>query len=120
MVSFLWLLVSVLLVIGLAYWFTRYVAGRGLLGPTQSGRRMEVLGQLALGRDQKLVLIQAGGRCLLLGVSSASITLLAELTEEEAAAWRETPEGKTEGGTAPGAAGFREALQKMMEQRGRR
>ena len=38
------------------------------------------------------------------------------LSEEEAAAWREAPE--TRSGT--GTPGFREALQKMLEQKGRR
>ena len=115
-VSFLWLLASVLVVIGMAYWFTRFVAGRGGFGPLPAGGSMKTQGQLALGRDQKLVLVQAGGRWFLLGVTGANISALAEFTEEEAAAWREAPE--TRGGT--GTAGFQEALQKMLEQKGRR
>ena len=115
-VSFLWLLVSVLVVIGLAYWFTRFVAGRGGFGPLQTGGHMEVVSQLTLGRDQKLLLVRAGGRWFLLGVTGANISALAEFTEEEAAAWRREPEAKS--GTA--SPGFREALQKMLEQKGRR
>jgi len=44
--SFLWMLVCVVLIIGLAYWFTKYVAGRGALGAFSAGRRMEVLDRL--------------------------------------------------------------------------
>lgn len=114
MASFLWMLVCVVLIIGLAYWFTKYVAGRGALGAFTGGRRMEVLDRLPLGRDQSVVLARVGGRYLLLGAGTAGVTLLAELTEEEAAAWK-TPE------TAEGEkTGFKEAFLSMMKQRERR
>lgn len=107
---FLWLIVCVALVIALAFWFTRFAAGRGVFGAVRTGKQMEVQGQLPLGRDQKLVLVQAGGRWLLLGVTAASITTLAEFTEEEAAAWREPPETAAK-------PGFKEALRMAMEQK---
>lgn len=111
--SFLWMLVCVVLIIGLAYWFTKYVAGRGALGAFSGGRRMEVLDRLALGRDQSVVLARVGERYLLLGAGTAGVTLLAELSEEEAAAWK-TPEAA---GEKPG---FKEAFLTMMKQRERR
>lgn len=111
--SFLWMLVCVVLIIGLAYWFTRYVAGRGALGAFSGERRMEVLDRLPLGRDQSVILARVGVRYLLLGAGTAGVTLLAELTEEEAA-WK-PPE--TAGGEKPG---FKEALFSMMKQRERR
>lgn len=112
--SFLWMLVCVVLIIGLAYWFTRYVAGRGALGAFSGGRRMEVLDRLPLGRDQSVILARVGERYLLLGAGTAGVTLLAELSGEEAAAWR-TPE--TAEGEKPG---FQEAFLTMMKQRERR
>ena len=112
--SFLWMLVCVVLIIGLAYWFTKYMAGRGALGAFSAGRRMEVLDRLPLGRDQSLLLVRAGGRHLLLGVGTAGVSLLAELTEEEAAAWRR-PE--TEDEMRPG---FKDAFLTIMKQKGRR
>lgn len=112
--SFLWMLVCVVLIIGLAYWFTRYVAGRGALGAFAGGRRMEVLDRLPLGRDQSVVLARVGERYLLLGAGTAGVTLLAELTGEEAAAWR-TPEAAE--GEKPG---FKEAFLTVMKQRERR
>ena len=113
--SLLWMLVCVVLIIGLAYWFTKYVAGRGGFGVFQAGRQMEVLDQLPLGRDQRVVLARAGGRYLLLGATPAGITLLAELTEEEAAAWkRESPQA------AEGKPGFKEAFTAALKQRERR
>ena len=69
--SFLWMLVCVVLIIGLAYWFTKYVAGRGALGAFSGGRRMEVLDRLPLGRDQNLILARVGERYLLLGAGTA-------------------------------------------------
>ena len=54
--SLLWLIICIVMVIGLAYWFTKYVAGRGLSVPGQKGSGMEILARLNLGRDQSLVL----------------------------------------------------------------
>ena len=112
--SFLWMLVCVVLIIGLAFWFTRFVAGRGALGAFSGGRRMEILDRLPLGRDQSVVLARVGERYLLLGAGTAGVTLLAELTGEEAAAWKppETAEGEKPG--------FKEAFLTMMKQKERR
>lgn len=112
--SFLWMLVCVVLIIGLAYWFTRYMAGRGAMGAFSAGRRMEILDRLPLGRDQSVILARVGERYLLLGTGSAGVTLLAELTGEEAAAWRR-PEAAD--GPRPG---FKDAFLTMMKQKGRR
>lgn len=111
--SFLWLLVCVVLIAGLAYWFTKHVAGRGAFGALSGKRQMEVLDRLPLGRDQSVVLARVGERYLLLGAGTAGIALLAELTAEEAASWR--PPQAPEGGP-----GFKEALVTMMEQKRRR
>ena len=113
--SFLWLIICVVLIIGLAYWFTRFVAKRGGFGAFQAGRQMEILDQLLLGRDQRMVLARAGGRYLLLGATPAGITLLAELTEEEAAAWKREPPRAAEG-----KPGFKEAFTAVLGQRERR
>ncbi|MCI9644145.1 MAG: flagellar biosynthetic protein FliO [Oscillibacter sp.] len=112
--SFLWMLACVVLIIGLAYWFTKYVAGRGALGAFSGGRRMEVLDRLPLGRDQSVVLARVGERYLLLGAGTAGVTLLAELTGEEAAAWK-APETAAEG-----KPGFQEAFLNILKQRERR
>ena len=112
--SFLWMPVCVVMIIGLAYWFTKYAAGRGALGAFSGGRRMEVLDRLPLGRDQSVVLARVGERYLLLGAGTAGVTLLAELTGEEAAAWK-PPEA--EAGEKPG---FKEAFLTIMKQRERR
>lgn len=74
---------------------------------------MEVLDRLPLGRDQSVVLARVGERYLLLGAGTAGITLLAELTAEEAASWK-PPE------TAGERPGFKEAFLTVMKQKGRR
>lgn len=113
MASLLWVVFSVVLIIGLAYWFTRYVGRHGMPGGFQADKRMAVLAQLSLGRDQRLAAVQVAGRYFLLGITAGQITLLAELTEEEAAQWQvpRTPEGQT---------GFRDALREVLRQKGRR
>ena len=90
LVSLLGMLISVALIIGLAYWFTRCIAGgkhMGALGLYQRNEQLRILAQTQLGRDQRLAVVQAGERYLLLGVTPQNISLLAELTEEEAQVW---------------------------------
>ena len=83
-VSLLWMIVSIAVIIGLAYWFTRYVAGRGAWGafaPMKVGAGLELLAQLPLGREQKLIVAQVGERFFLLGVTASEISMLAELRQ---------------------------------------
>ena len=95
--SLLWVLVCVILILGLAYWFTKYIGGRGKLGGAFGAGRgteqLKVLARLTLGRDQALAIVQAGERYFLLGVTASAISTLAELTGEEAEVWlkREEP-----------------------------
>ena len=119
LLSLAWMVVCVLVIAVLAYWVTKYVAGRGGLGafgPLKMGEGLEILAQLPLGRDQRVVVARAGERFLLLGVTAAQITLLTELTEEEAALWRDQSgtAGKRE------TPSFREALNTVLRQKGRR
>lgn len=117
--SLLWMIVSVVIIIGLAYWFTKYVAGRGGLGafgPLKAGIGLEVLAQMPLGREQKLIVAQAGERCFLLGVTASEISMLAEFTAEEAALWRRSTETEDQSETPS----FRQALNTVLRQKGRR
>ena len=100
----LWTICAILGVLVLAYLFTRYVAGRGQGGgPSRLGKRMlTILDQVAVGKDQRL----------LLGVTQGSITCLEKLTAEEAEAWM----GGADGAAAP-KMGFQEALHSVLEQR---
>ena len=115
LLSLVWMLVCVVVIIVLAYLFTKYVAGRGIGTVNLSGSqdRFKVLSRLSLGRDQSAVLVKAGEKYLLLGVAPSGITLLAELTAEEAASWEPPPAGQE--GT-----GFKEAFLTIMKQKGRR
>lgn len=83
------------LIVAMAYLFTRHVVGRGLYNPlstTGKGTYFEVLEQLPLGKEQRLVLVRGGETCFLLAVGRDHSTMLRELTEEEAAQWkRQTP-----------------------------
>ena len=115
--SLLWVLICVLCIIGLAYWFTKYVVGRTGLGRTVQGTgRIEVLARTMLGKDQQLLLVRAGGRIFLLGATAAGITSLAEFTTEEAAAFTDGDGGTGE--EQPPS--FKEALQKVIQQKMKR
>ena len=96
----LWTICAILGVLVLAYLFTRYVAGRGQGGgPSRLGKRMlTILDQVAVGKDQRLLLVRAGETYYFLGVTQGSITCLEKLT------------------AAP-KMGFQEALHSVLEQR---
>ncbi len=114
--SLLWMVICVLAVAVLAYLVTRYVAGRGGAFGWKMGGGLEVLAQLPLGREQKLLVAQAGERYFLLGVTASRIELLAEFTAEEAALWRDRA-GTEETSATPS---FRQALNTVLRQKGRR
>ena len=86
--SLVGMLLTTVAVLALAYLVTRWVAQRGTSGlPGPAGQDLKVLWQVSLGKAERLVLVRLDQRCLLLGVTSGGISLLAELTEEEAAKW---------------------------------
>lgn len=113
--SLLGILLVLLLVLGGCYLFTRW-AGVGLggrLGLTPSGGRLRVLERLPVGRDQALLVVEAANRHFLLGSSPSGLSLLAELTEEEAGLWTSPP---PPGGGQQGP-DFRQWLGKLREKK---
>lgn len=94
----IWSLLGMLAVVGailaMAYWCTRFVGRHGWAGFGGQGSAgfggvrqrgsLNVLRQMNIGRGERLLLIRLGNRCLLLGVTNGTITVLAELSEEEA------------------------------------
>ena len=112
LLSLIWLLVCVLAVVVLAYLFTRYVAGRGgTIGVPGGTERFRVLARLSLGREQSAVLVKAGEKYLLLGVTASGITLLKDLTPEEAEAVYALPPDQ------PPPPSFGEALRAVLKQK---
>ena len=111
------LLVAVVLIMGLAYLFTRYVAGNQNLVKRrgQNQKMLNIVEQTYVGRDRQVVLMQAGDRFFLLGNTPTQITTLAELSAEEVAAWREKERQTGEDGQT-----FTQTLQEIIKQRGRR
>ncbi|MCI8557807.1 MAG: flagellar biosynthetic protein FliO [Lachnospiraceae bacterium] len=69
------------IIIYLSYICSKYL-GKGL-ARGGSSQYMRMLDQLIVGQNRTLVIVQAGGRYLLLGVSSDKIETLAELSEED-------------------------------------
>jgi flagellar protein FliO/FliZ len=93
--SLLWVVICILVILGAAYWFTRHVVGNGLYHPDgvgAKGRGMEILAQLSLGKDQRLLVARVGEHCYLLGVCAGGISNLAEIGAEEAELWKAAPE----------------------------
>ena len=101
--SLLGVLAVVILILYLAYAATRWIGLHGAPGgaaalPRAGGSgSLRILAHLAVGRNERLVLVRLGARCLLLGVTERQITVLRELGEDEAAQWS----GEAESGAPP-------------------
>lgn len=90
LVALLWLLISVVIILGLAYWVTRRIAGAASAGRYPiwtKEREMRVLAQLPLGKAGALIMVRVHDRYFLLGVATGGISAIAEFTEQEAAVW---------------------------------
>ena len=114
--ALLWVVFCVIVIVGLAYWFTRYVATRGFPGALggQGSERLKVLDRVSLAKDGALMLVQAGERYFLLGVTPAGITTVAEFTAEEAACWTTAQEEQ------PAPPSFLEAMRTVIQQKKQR
>lgn len=113
LISVIWLLVCVVAIAVLAYLFTRYIAGRGIgaMGLSGGSEQFKVLCRLSLGREQSAALVRAGEHYLLLGVTPSQVSLLAELTAEEARAlYAPKPD-------QPAPPSFSEALRTVLKQK---
>ena len=88
--SLIGVLFSILFILFLAYLFTKYVVGRSTLGISAEKKTLGelcVLTQVSVGRGEQLVLVKLHARCLLLAVTSTGISVLTELSQEEAEPW---------------------------------
>ena len=115
LLSLLWMLLCVVVIVALAYVFTRYIAGRGGMGlkGVSGGGRLRVLLRLSIGREQSVVLVQAGEKYLLLGVASSGVSVLERLTKEEA-------QQVCPNLDQPPPPGFKEAFGEVLRQRKQR
>lgn len=88
--SLLGVLTMVVLILFLAWAATRWIGTHsvpGLGAVPGGGGKLRLLGQLAVGRNERLVVVRLERRCYLLGVTEHGITLLRELEDDEAAPW---------------------------------
>ncbi len=104
------MLAAVAVILALSYWTTRWVGRSGLAGPAGGlgDEKLRVLRRLRLGQNEQAVLVRLHRRVLLLGVAAGGVSLLCELTPEEAAGWLDGPEDTS----ADGQPSFLEALQR--------
>ena len=102
-------------IIGLAYWFTRYIVGGNQMrsmGLLQKNDQLLVLAQTPIGKDQRLAVVQAGTRYFVVGITAQNISMLAELSEDEAALWQKSQSEKGHAQAPAFQQAFMDALQK--------
>lgn len=91
-------LLTIIAILVLAYLATRYMSKLKFGGFKMTGGgsgHMKILDQLSVGQDMRILLVQAGTRYLLLSAAASGISLLKELSDEEAALWLCEPEEQT-------------------------
>ena len=77
--------VGILVIMGLIFagaYYTTKLLGKHYSLQIASSRELKVIDKLTLGRDRYLLIVEAGGKALLLGVSPQNIEALAELDSE--------------------------------------
>lgn len=94
-----------------SYLFTRLAAKKLQPGFDGGKSRIRVLDRAVLGQDKTLAVVKIGARVFLIGVASAQISLLSELSEEEAALWDDPQEG----GVSGEISGFSQLLRQTYE-----
>lgn len=117
----LWALFVTCLILALAYWFTRHVVGTmagGKLtrGKLARGRRITVLEQVPVGKDQRLLLVRVGEQLYLFGAAPGGFTNLGEVPQELLDEDQNTT-GSNSTGTL--SENFAQALRRVLEQRKR-
>ncbi len=112
----LWALLVTCLILALAYWFTRHVVGSMAGGKLARGRRITVLEQVSVGKDQRLLLVRVGERLYLFGAAPGGFTNLGEVPKELLDD-DETTTGGNSNGTM--SENFAQALRRILEQRKR-
>ena len=81
------MLAATVIILFLAWAASRWIAQRGGASGFGGTEEFRILYQLPLGRTERLVILRAGTRCYLLGVTESNITLLKEWDGEEAEIW---------------------------------
>lgn len=100
LISLLGMLVVVGAILVLAWWATKQIAQRpglqGFGGRLPNGE-ISILAQMPLGREQRLVVVECAARYFLLGVTEHNISMLSELSEEDAQRWKQEQENSAPG-----------------------
>jgi len=116
--TLLGMLLTLVAILVLAYFSTRYVAkfklGK-LMRARGGGEQMRILDQLTIGQDARLLVVEVGDRFLLLGHSASGISLLTELTAQEAERWLLELAQQTQ--AQQDAPSFRDSFLEVLKQR---
>lgn len=99
---------TVVIVLLLAYWCSRLLARQWVRG--REGANLQVIEQIQIGQNQRILLLKVGGTNYLIGVSQSGVQMLAEVEGEFQAAEPLKPEPLTQ---LP----FRDVLDKYLASR---
>lgn len=117
--AILWYVISIVVILGAAYWVTRKLAASGLGGGMNRalGAKIEPIAQLNVGKNERLLLAAIGRRYFLLGITAGGISTLAEFTQQEADEWlKNAPQAQNGQGSK---ITFTDAMNAVLKKKGR-
>ncbi len=79
--QFFYIFFAIVLVLALSYFSTRFIASAKK--SAQNGANIRVIETISMGVNMSIMLVKAGEKCMLLGVTKERITFLAEVSPED-------------------------------------
>ncbi len=74
-------ILMIVAIVVLAFYSTRWLGKR--MGVSAASKYLTVVDRISLGQDKFIAIVKMGGKHLLIGISSGSVTNLGELSEED-------------------------------------
>ena len=87
--------IAIVIILALCYLVTRYIATRGSggIGISRSSY-IRVIDRIGIARDKAILLLEVGGKILLVGVTNQEMTLLSTLDELKELEFEQRPAGR--------------------------
>ena len=79
--TFAGLIIAIAVILFLSYVFSKYI-GRGVMGYSSSSN-IKVVDRIILGQDKSLAIVKVGNKYYLIGISSAGINMLNEVSPDD-------------------------------------
>lgn len=77
----LWTILSLVIVVALAYYILKILRMKGI--GSISNKNVNIIDVVQIGQDKRLYIVEAAGRCFMLGVTNSNINYICDLDKEK-------------------------------------